>query len=308
MESAYGISIHMNESYSIQILVVNGKPDGVRVVDRPADWNGVAVVFPREELAEAISTEFLSKSGVYALWDEDHPGAKLYVGQSENVAQRLEEHYKSKIFWRKAIVFTSYNSMLNAGHTRWLEHNLIKRVQESGSRTLENGNTPSATQLSLQDTAHAKIFFNRMLEIMPITGLTAFESKSDVDAQQQEAFEASSTNDTIIVPTGKTGEGFEEVFLGGDCWYYVRLSEQSRDKLKYIAAYRPAPESAVTHLAEIKEIVPFGDAGKYKVVFKNKATNIDPKPFGTAKQGAMQGPRFCSLDALKQCAQLGEIL
>lgn len=297
----------MTESYAIQILVLNGKPDGVRVINRPADWSGVAVVFPREEITLAVDTALLSRSGVYILWDEDSEGANLYVGQSENVAKRLEDHQKNKAFWKNAIVFTSDNNTLNAGHIRWLEHNLLKRIKESGSRFLINGNVPSSTQLSLQDTALAKIFFNRMLEIMPLTGLTAFETRSDLDLQQDD-LDLSLNKNTIIVPTGKTGEGFEEVFLGEDCWYYVRLSDKSRTTLQYIASYRPAPESAVTHIAEIKEIIPFGGTGKYKVIFKEKATKILPKPFGTAKQGAMQGPRFCSLEALKDCDDLGSIL
>ena len=45
----------------------------------------------------------------------------------------------------------------------------------------------------------------------------------------------SSFVDTIIVPTGKTGQGFEVVFIGQNSWYWVRISEEKRKTLKYAA-------------------------------------------------------------------------
>ena len=57
--------------------------------------------------------------------------------------------------------------------------------------------------------------------------------------------------DTIIVPAHE--EGFNEVFLGEDQWYAIRISAAMKDKIKFIAAYQVAPISAITHVAEVKE-------------------------------------------------------
>ena len=40
-----------------------------------------------------------------------------------------------------------------------------------------------------------------------------------------------------------------------------------RDKIKYIAAYRSQPESKVTHYAPVASIEPYGEEGKYKLIF-----------------------------------------
>jgi len=302
----------MRESYSINIHVMHGNPNGVRLVTRPADWNGSAIVFPKEDFESAKETGILDSAGVYILWSSDAQGSPIYVGQSEQLAYRISDHIKQKPFWNKATVFVSDKNILNAGHIKWLEHKLIQRLNELGTRTIKNANLPSETQLSIQDTDLSKAFLKRMFEIMPLTGLTAFEDNSDdVEIITEEEIKAPSVVtdvDTIIVPTGKTGQGFEEVFLSQNCWYWVRISEPKRKTLKYIAAYRPSPMSAISHVAEIESIEPYGPEGRYKINFKDKAKLIDPIPFGTAKSGAMQGPRFCNWDQLQICKDLGSIL
>jgi hypothetical protein len=68
-----------------------------------------------------------------------------------------------------------------------------------------------------------------------------------------------------------------------------------RDKIKYIAAYRSQPESKVTHYAPVASIEPYGEEGKYKLIFAAPAKPIGPIPFGDAPSGAMQGPRYTTL-------------
>lgn len=195
-----------------------------------------------------------------------------------------------------ATVFVSDNNTLNAAHIRWLERKLVQRLNELGTRTIKNANVPSKTKLSIQDTAFCKSFLKRMLEVMPVTGLTAFEAMSE-DLQEEQP--TTSFVDTIIVPTGKTGQGFEEVFIGQNSWYWVRTSEEKRKTLKYIAAYRPSPDLAISHVADIDNIEPYGPEGRYRIYFKAAAQAVIPIPFGTAKSGAMQGPRFCTWEQLQ---------
>jgi hypothetical protein len=78
--------------------------------------------------------------------------------------------------------------------------------------------------------------------------------------------------DTIVVPARK--EGFERVFIGEDRWYAIRISAGMRDRIKYIAGYQIAPISAVTHIAEVSHVKPYGSNGKFEVVFKGSATKL----------------------------------
>jgi hypothetical protein len=112
-------------------------------------------------------------------------------------------------------------------------------------------------------------------------------------------------SDTVIVPARE--DGFKRVFLGKNQWYAIRISPGMKDRLKYIAAYQVAPISAVTHIAEIKEIRPYEDTGKYLVEFKGPA-----QPVGTIGLGKLnyrfQGPTYVQRDKLLKAKTLEDVV
>ncbi len=77
--------------------------------------------------------------------------------------------------------------------------------------------------------------------------------------------------------------------------------------IKYIAGYQTRPISAITHYAPVDHIEPYGEGGKYKVVFAEPAKKIGPIPYGDAPSGFMQGPRYTSLTKLKAAKKLTDI-
>ena len=136
-----------------------------------------------------------------------------------------------------ATVFVSENNTLNAAYVRWLEHKLVQRLNEFGTRTIKNVNEPSETKLSIQDEAFCKSFLKWMLEVMPVTGLTAFESPLEDLEEEQSQLKIKSQSvtsfvDTIIVPTGKTGQGlgkFSLVRIVGIGCEFLKKKERHSD-------------------------------------------------------------------------------
>lgn len=112
--------------------------------------------------------------------------------------------------------------------------------------------------------------------------------------------------DTIIVPAMK--DGFQDVFLGEECWYAIRISSSMIDKIKYIAAYCTAPDSAITHYAEVDKILKYQDSNKYIVYFKkdtlskvNSPIKLDDVKF------APRSPRYTSYKKLLKAKKLTDL-
>jgi hypothetical protein len=76
-------------------------------------------------------------------------------------------------------------------------------------------------------------------------------------------------------------------------------------KIKWIAAYRVAPISAITHIAPVKSIEQFEDTNKYIFYFSEPAKEIGPIQLvsnGSVK--APQAPRYTSLERLQNAETL----
>ena len=263
----------VNDPYTIRIYVEEGDPEGVRIIDH-MNWPGQAVVFPRDKWVHIRAREEFGEPGVYILVgytsnDDDLP--TLYIGEGDGVRPRIDSHVNNKEFWSWAIVFGSTNRGLNKAHVQWLEYALVQQATLAARSHRDNLNEPLEPALNPSEKAGTRMFLREILQILPLAGLRAFDMpkatapivESGRDVAQ--AIQLVTENDTIVVPAQK--DGFEEVFLGEDCWYAIRISGGMLPKIKWIAAYQSQPISAITHLAKVSRIEPYGESGKYKLIF-----------------------------------------
>ena len=302
----------MPDAFTLRIFVPDGDPEGVRFIDR-MNWTGLGIVFPRSKWPEVRNREEFGRTGVYILTGYGEGNDELptvYVGQADGVKSRIDSHVHLKDFWDTGIVFVSNSGGLNRAHVTWLEHALVARAQETKRCHPGNANAPQEPVLSEAEKADTQAFLREMLQILPLVGLRVFEapravavpgaSVAIVSTSQQKGL-----RDTVVVPAQQ--EGFENVFLGEKCWHSIRIAGGMLDKIKYIAAYQTNPVSAITHYAPVSQIEPYGESGKYKLVFSEKAKPIGPITFGDAPTGTMQGPRYTTIDQLRKAKTLSDL-
>ena len=103
------------------------------------------------------------------------------------------------------------------------------------------------------------------------------------------------TLDTIIVPARK--DGFEETFIGENCWYAVRISASMQERLSYCAAYQVKPESGINYYAKIKKIEPYIDpmgnkTNKFIIYFDGPAIKLENK-IALTKENPNLAPQSC---------------
>lgn len=112
--------------------------------------------------------------------------------------------------------------------------------------------------------------------------------------------------DTIVVPARE--DGFQETFVGENRWHAIRIHASMIPEIKYIAAYRVAPISAITHWAQVKNIEPWENTGKFVVNFVEPAREIGPIPLvHKGKVKASQNLRYTTFDRLSKARNLDEV-
>lgn len=135
----------------------------------------------------------------------------------------------------------------------------------------------------------------------PVHAVTAASTEKKEGRALRRAFRASC--DTIVVPARE--EGFKRVFIGEQKWYAIRIGAAMKDRIKYIAAYQVAPISTVTHIAEVQEIRPYKNSGKYMVIFKGAPEQITPIPIRDPNSKP-QGPIYVRRERLLAAKTLEE--
>ena len=301
----------MPDPFTIRIFVPDGDPSGLREIYK-MNWTGVGMTFPREIWSEIKDSEKFDRPGVYILCrypesNDDRP--KLYIGQTDNVSNRLAQHIRNIDSWEQGIVFCSTTTGgLNPAHLRWLEYALLDRAIEVDRCELLNRITPAEPVLAEAEKADTRGFLKEALQILPLIGLDAFEA-IEVDVVPSEGVDLGTLEDTIVVPAHK--EGFESTFLGDNCWHAIRIAEQRHDKIKFIAVYQKLPISAVTHYAEVSDIKfhsEFGGYKYYKVEFASPAKELERMiKRGNAPRGTMQSARYTSYDRLMKATELMDL-
>ena len=112
--------------------------------------------------------------------------------------------------------------------------------------------------------------------------------------------------DTIVVPAQE--DGFQEVFVGENRCYAIRMHASMIPRIKYIAAYQVAPVSAITYWASVKNIEPWQNTGKFVVNFAEPAKEVSPIPLvPKSRVKALQNTRYTSFDRLQKAKTLDEV-
>ena len=143
---------------------------------------------------------------------------------------------------------------------------------------------------------------NRLYKFIPFNN----EVKEFVAARSGAKNVSPEDIDIIVVPAQE--EGFQSAFIESNAWWQIRISVSMLDKIKYIAAYRTAPVSAITHVAEVDRIERYKDTNKYILYFKESAKAIPHIELDKDKKGvAPQASRYTNYARLMSATKLSEV-
>lgn len=147
------------------------------------------VSFSRRNLTSFFKTDKATKPAVYILYNDTVNGvSSIYIGETENIKRRLEEHNKTfgKTFWTGTVVFQSDDNSLNKAHYKYLEHMFFEKASFASRYRIANKLLPTKSSLSPKDEIVAAEFLNEAYELLKTVRLYFFEHYQLSDTNENE--------------------------------------------------------------------------------------------------------------------------
>lgn len=171
----------------MKLLLQDGTLEGLLTVEDSSWNNGTFLSCPRENINNLLAQEEVNRYGVYLLLSD----SKVYVGQSTQLKQRIEQHILGKDWWQRVIVLTTKTDSLNKSDIDYLESVLIEKSIICGTLDSENKNKGNKQKVDKFRKAELDEFLDEALFILELIGVTVF-SKGTAKKQ------------STIIPTIKT--------------------------------------------------------------------------------------------------------
>jgi len=136
----------------IRIYLADNSVSGVRHAEI-TNWTGQAIACPRTRFDELKNWQEIRRSGIYFLFGINETTGEniVYIGESENVLDRLNSHLSGKDFWSELIAFTSKDENLTKSHVKYLESRIVSIAQQARRYELKNSSAPQLPSLPRAD-------------------------------------------------------------------------------------------------------------------------------------------------------------
>jgi hypothetical protein len=169
----------VNRGQSLELFFIDGTPEGL-LTAKIFNWTGHVLMAPRIRLAEALKRKEASYTGAYILIgdSEDSNLPRVYIGESEDVAERIRSHDAKRDWWTQVVMITSEANGLNKAHVKYLESRLVEEAKCASRMNLENANTPPRPSLSEAAEANMEQFVDYVLTILPALRIDGFIVKT----------------------------------------------------------------------------------------------------------------------------------
>lgn len=182
---------------TIKIYLIDGEPNGLKTAEL-SNWVGQAIVIPRNKLKEIKQRPECNKPAVYFLVGKESEEALLptaYIGEAENLWNRLSTHDSSKDFWQTAVAFVSKDNNLTKAHVRYLESRCLSIANKAKRYDLENGTESSLPSLSEADMSEMEEFLENLKLLLSALGYPILH---EVVAREQK-----DASDPVFICKGK---------------------------------------------------------------------------------------------------------
>jgi hypothetical protein len=166
----------MARGQSIRVFLADGSVTGIRHA-KVVNWTGQALACPRVRVGELGEWDEAKRPGVYLLFGVDEASARpaVYVGEAENVLDRLQSHLSQKDFWTEIVLFSNKDENLTKAHVRYLEAKITETARSAKRYVVKNANQPQAALLPRGDRDAMESFLEQARLLLGVLGHRVLE-------------------------------------------------------------------------------------------------------------------------------------
>jgi hypothetical protein len=161
---------------SLELFFIDGRPDGMLTAE-VFNWTGHVLLAPRTRLPAALARAETRFTGVYLLLGEKDGEPFAYIGEAEDMADRIRRHDLDRDWWTQVAFVTTGANTLNKAHVRYLEARLIEEAHRAARARLDNANQPGRPGLSEAARANMEAFLAYLMMVLPAVRVDLFESQ-----------------------------------------------------------------------------------------------------------------------------------
>lgn len=179
----------MCEKYSISmnLFYENGNPNETCFITLD-NFTGYMYRIPRELIFNINMKEKLKGTGVYLLIDSSGEKPEIYIGESDDIYDRLNKHDNdiTKSWFSEVIVILALDNYLNKAKNKYIENKLFLKARSS-KRSIMNQTIPQKPKLSLRDKKTLSEFIDKITLMISALGYKFFieTDKEFVDNEKE---------------------------------------------------------------------------------------------------------------------------
>ncbi len=136
-----------------------------------------AFYFTRESYKQVYKLPCSLNYAIYFLFNDSEDENLVYVGQSVNGIQRIDEHVRGKDFWSYAILFVTDNNSFDKLSIDYLEYEFIQRFKKSSYVLTNRDLRLNKPNVSVYDIPNLESFINQIEFLLSAEGI-------DIDEQE----------------------------------------------------------------------------------------------------------------------------
>lgn len=161
---------------SIRIFLKDGTVTGMKFSE-VVNHTIQSISCPRLKTSDLSQLPEARRPGVYFLFgkDEETNEDMAYIGEAENVFDRLQNHLLNKGFWNEVVFFISKDENLTKAHVKYLESRIIQIAHKAKRCKIENFNQPQLSALPLADRDSMEEFLEQIKMLVGLFGHKVLE-------------------------------------------------------------------------------------------------------------------------------------